>query len=101
MLDEVIFYVPNTFTPDADHVNEIFKPTFSSGYNPYTYSLKIFNRWGELVFESFDVDVGWDGTFNTRNAVRVIDGTYIWTIEFKEMLTDKVHTYSGHVNVLK
>lgn len=59
--EEIIFYVPNTFTPDNDNYNEVFLPVFTSGYDPYDYTLLIFNRWGELIFESHDVRFGWDG----------------------------------------
>jgi gliding motility-associated-like protein len=97
--DVVLFYVPNTFTPDGDDFNEIFKPIMTSGYDPYNYHLMIFNRWGEIVFESFDAAYGWDGTYG--NGEIVPDGVYIWTIEFGDTRSDKRHEYMGHITVLK
>jgi gliding motility-associated-like protein len=99
--DRIIFYVPNTFTPDNDAFNEQFQPVFTAGYDPQDYSLLIFNRWGEIVFESKDASVGWDGTYGGQSNEIVKDGTYIWKIEFKETMSDQRHTHSGHVNVLK
>lgn len=97
--DIIIFYVPNVFTPDHDEFNEGFHPVFTSGFDPFDYHLTIFNRWGEIVFESYDATKGWDGTYSDQGLVQ--DGVYIWQIEFKETMSDKRHTHRGHVTVLK
>lgn len=99
--DVILFYVPNTFTPDKDDYNEIFQPVFTSGFDPFDFHLMIFNRWGELIFESYDASRGWDGTYGAASDRIVKDGTYVWKIEFKETMSDKRHTHVGHVNVLK
>jgi gliding motility-associated-like protein len=99
VLDELIYYVPNVFTPDGDQFNEMFQPVFTSGYDPYDFHLMIFNRWGELIFESFNADIGWDGTYGDGGLVQ--DGVYVWKINFKESMTDKKHEVYGHVTVLK
>ncbi|MFT5860931.1 MAG: gliding motility-associated-like protein [Flavobacteriaceae bacterium] len=99
-IDEVVlFYVPNSFTPDGDMHNNTFLPILSSGYDPYDYHLSIFNRWGEVIFESYDVQYGWDGTYGGQGLVQ--DGTYTWTIEFKESMTDQRHSKNGHVTILR
>ena len=61
--EEIIYYVPNTFTPDGDEFNNTFQPIFTAGYDPYNFHMTIFNRWGQAVFETFDDKQGWDGTF--------------------------------------
>jgi gliding motility-associated-like protein len=101
--EEIIFYVPNTFTPDDDDFNPTFQPVFTSGYDPFDYTLLIFNRWGEIIFESHDVEVGWDGTYGTDEGkkVEVQDGTYTWTIDFKTVNSDERMYVNGHVNVLR
>jgi gliding motility-associated-like protein len=96
--DELIFYVPNTFTPDNDKFNQTFQPVFYSGYDPQTYTLLIFNRWGEVVFESHDVDVGWDGTYG---GVLSQDGSYTWKITFNDSITDETYQYLGHINLIR
>jgi gliding motility-associated-like protein len=96
--DELIFYVPNTFTPDADGLNAIFKPVMESGFDPNSYTLLIFNRWGEVIFKSLDYAIGWDGTLS---GAKVQQGTYIWKITFKSNRSDKKYMYDGSVNLLK
>ena len=57
---------------------------FTSGYDPFDYNLLIYNRWGEIVFESHNVEIGWDGTYGVDGQkTEVQDGTYTWTIDFK------------------
>lgn len=76
MRDIYTFYVPNSFTPDGDGINDFFKP---EGYNvdPNDYDLKIFDRWGKLLFHTNDVDESWDGTLN---GVRCQHGVYQYVI---------------------
>jgi gliding motility-associated-like protein len=97
--EEVLFYVPNIFTPDGDDYNETFFPVFTSGVDPFDYHLTIFNRYGETIFESYNFDTGWSGHYGSGGLVK--DGVYIWQIEFGEKLTDKKQTHRGHVTVLK
>ena len=97
--DEIIFYVPNVFTPDDDDINNTFTPVFTSGFDIYDYHLTVFNRWGEIMFESYNATTGWTGTYGNQGLVE--DGIYVWQIEFGETMSDKRHTHRGHVTVLK
>jgi gliding motility-associated-like protein len=97
--DVLVFYVPNTFTPDGDNFNQVFKPVIASGVDIYDYHFTIFNRWGEILFESYNTENGWDGTYGNRGLVD--DEVYVWQIEFGETMSDKTHRYRGHVTVLK
>jgi gliding motility-associated-like protein len=99
--EDLIFYVPNTFTPDDDKFNEVFRPIFTSGFDPFSYQLLIFNRWGEIIFESNNAEIGWDGTYGADSQDRVKDGTYIWKITYKEKGVDKRQEVNGHVNILR
>lgn len=96
--EEVIFYVPNSFTPDGDMYNQTFQPVFTSGFDPFNFSLTIYNRWGELIFESMDATVGWDGTYGGK---LVQEGTYTWKINFKAPNNDNKFEHSGHVTFLR
>ena len=96
--EEPIMYVPNTFTPDGDAYNNSFFPVITSGYDPYDYQLLIFNRWGEILFESRDYSVGWDGTYQGRI---VKDGTYVWKINIGMKKDAFRREFTGHVNVLR
>ena len=96
--EELIVYVPNAFTPDNDDYNEVFLPIIHSGFDPMTYHLIIFNRWGEVMFESYDHTVGWRGTYG-GNIVQ--DGTYIWRITLKRNGVDKREVFNGHVTIIR
>jgi gliding motility-associated-like protein len=101
IFEELVYYVPNTFTPDSDDYNETFKPVFTSGFDPLDYTLFIFNRWGEIIFESNNADIGWDGTYGTDSDRMVKEGTYVWKIIFKTKKSDERKVEVGHVNILK
>jgi gliding motility-associated-like protein len=96
--EEVIFYIPNTFTPDGDEFNQHFQPIFTAGFDPFDFNLQIYNRWGEVVFESNDPTVGWDGTYHGRV---IQDGTYSWRVEFKTISSDERMVVHGHVNIIR
>ncbi len=98
--DAIIYYVPNSFTPDEDEYNPIFKPVFTSGFDPFDYKMVIFNRWGEVVFETRDQEYGWDGTYLGSTGL-CKEGDYIWQIEFKTTLSDERRKITGSVTLLK
>ena len=98
-IDEVVLYfIPNTFTPNEDPFNQVFYPVFIPGFYPADFHLTIFNRWGEIVWESYDTTGGWDGTYGGEFAD---DGVYIWELSFRENKTDKKYQVIGHVTLLK
>jgi len=99
--NELLFYVPNSFTPDNfDELNKVFQPIFTSGYEPQKFTLYIFNRWGEIVFESHNADIGWKGTYGTDERLAQ-DGVYTWKIIFTDKLKQEEHTVVGHVVLLR
>jgi len=94
----IIYYIPNTFTPDGDALNNLFTPVFTSGFDPQTFHMMVMNRWGEPVFESFDPKGGWDGKIDIYNAP---EGTYNYIIDFKTMNSDEMKRVTGHVLLLR
>jgi gliding motility-associated-like protein len=94
---EVLIYAPNAFTPDGDEHNQTWR-VHMEGIDVFDFELLIFNRWGEVVWESRDVEVGWDGTYN---GVLMPEGTYTWIIRTKDLMNDAKYTYDGHLNLLK
>lgn len=96
--EELVFYIPNTFTPDGDEFNNVFLPVFTSGFDPFNYSLTVYNRWGEILFESLDPTQGWDGTYNGELCK---NGIYNWAIRFKSSGSDKKITKTGHIQLLE
>ncbi|TNE70449.1 MAG: hypothetical protein EP333_10385, partial [Bacteroidetes bacterium] len=105
ILKEAIFYVPNTFTPDGDPHNQIFNPVFGMGIQTRDYGFYIFNRWGELIFESHDPSRGWDGTYGTGTDFQCQDGTYTWKLVLRtdeDVIGGSVKkVFHGHVNLIR
>lgn len=98
LINEVIqYFIPNTFTPDGDNFNENFKPIFSSIFIPQDFHFVIYNRWGEVVWESYDYTAGWNGTYGD---VLVQDGVYVWQLTFRENGSDKKYEENGHITLL-
>jgi gliding motility-associated-like protein len=95
--DLFLLYVPNTFTPDFDGVNDFFFPVID-GYDPENFVMMIFNRWGELIFETESPDNKWDGTYK---SIMSKEDTYVWKIITKDIVTGKKRQFLGHVNLLK
>jgi gliding motility-associated-like protein len=91
------YYIPNTFTPEGNNLNELFKPVFIPGFIPHNYTFTIFNRWGEVIYQTNDIYSAWDGVYN---GVIVEDGTYLWQIRFTENETDRSFIENGTINVI-
>ncbi len=93
------FYVPNAFTPDADHLNNEFKP---KGINVIDYDMKIFDRWGKMIFQSFDINKGWNGRDNSGNDFPM--GSYVCIIDYSVLISADIvskQTYIGPVTIIR
>jgi len=95
---ETLVFIPNAFTPNGDEFNQEFRPTFGSDFDTENYHLMVFNRWGETVFESYDVSTGWDGTYA---GVAALEGQYVWTIRYKHLNNDGYEVLNGHISIFK
>jgi gliding motility-associated-like protein len=93
------YELPNVFTPGNDGMNDFFKPF------PYQYvesvEIKIYNRWGNLVFESKDPDVMWDGK-NQKGGKLCSDGVYFYTCTVNELYLEgiKPRVIKGFVSLM-
>jgi len=88
------FYLPNTFTPNGDGLNDVFK-VYSMGVQEFEMS--IYDRWGKIVFTSKNINEGWDGKINSDMAP---DGTYAYIIIYKDIIGIK-HSKSGAISIIK
>jgi len=96
-IEPFIIFVPNTFTPDGNEFNNEFNAKFA--LEVYEWELRIYNRWGHLVYESLDYNFGWDGSFLGKLSQ---DGTYTYVIRYVSCeKPDSWQTLKGHVNLLK
>ena len=85
-------FVPDAFSPNGDGVNDVFR-VVSSGDNITNFSMQVFDRWGELVFESSDINKGWDGQLRNQLAPA---GTYVWKITYH--LSSPSNTYGSTIS---
>jgi len=87
-------YLPNAFTPNGDGLNDVF---MANGKFINTFTIKIFSKWGELIFFSDDVDLGWDGKIKGE---LVPQGTYVYIVEATDFIGNTL-TRSGTITLLK
>ena len=97
--DAFSIYVPNTFTPNGDDVNDVFFPS-GNGIDETDFHMWIFDRWGNMIWKTNTWGATWDGKANGGGKLAQID-TYVWKIVVKEKDTPTVHQLVGHVNILK
>jgi gliding motility-associated-like protein len=76
------FYIPNAFSPDNDGINDFFKPT---SLEKIPFQMKIYNKWGELVYEMDESDMGWDGSDVSRNKT---SQCYIWQLVYEKAINN-------------
>jgi gliding motility-associated-like protein len=91
---EGILYVPNTFTPGNDSFNEIFKPVFTDVID---LKMRIFNRWGDKIWESTHLHDGWNGRINDKLAPSDI---YVWQLDYT-LNSGRSFRRVGHVFLLR
>jgi gliding motility-associated-like protein len=77
------FFIPNSFTPDNDGINELFLPILDCDVERYEFS--IFNRWGDKIFSSVDIGEGWTGA-GTGNTHYVQNDIYLWQVTYQVSL---------------
>ena len=92
-------FVPNTFTPDGDGLNDVFLPVIN-GEVEGSYRFWVFNRWGDVVFYTEEVGKAWTGGYDGGNYY-IQDGYYLWKIEVDDLETSKTKTFEGNVFILR
>jgi gliding motility-associated-like protein len=101
-VDNCPFYeLPNTFTPNNDGFNDVFEPRVNLFID--AIALKVFNQWGNLVYETSDPSIQWDGT--TQNGVKLADGTYFYTCRVFERrvtgTTESGNQLHGFIQIIR
>jgi gliding motility-associated-like protein len=90
-----VIWFPNTFTPNKNGLNDFFT---GKGTDITYFDLMIFNRWGELIFETEKLDEGWDGFYKGRLAEQDV---YVWKVKYKTFCShNKIISKIGHVTLL-
>jgi gliding motility-associated-like protein len=90
--------IPNSFTPNGDGTNDYFFPRNILSQGLGAFSMSIFNRWGQLIFETNNIDGrGWDGRFNGKDQPT---GVYIYRIK-AVLLNGSIEDYTGNVTLMR
>ena len=91
-------FAPNTFTPDGDEFNNQFLPIAYLGV--VEWNLQIYNRWGQLIFESNDLNEGWSGT--TQTGTIAADGMYVWRLKYTSCEPrSPTKLATGHITLMR
>ena len=93
---EYHFYIPNAFTPDNDGNNDIFTAV---GEEIEEFTMMIYNRWGELIYETYDLNSGWDGTTKGGETL-AMEGVYVYKIKLRDW-EGLYHNFTGKVTLIK
>ncbi len=93
-----ILYVPNAFTPDGDGVNDEFGPVVQ-GADESEYSFEVYDRWGELLFDTNDPNERWDGTVNSGSPKK--SDVYIWRVVTENRYTGADIERTGEVTIVR
>ena len=90
---EYALFLPNSFTPNGDGMNDNFYPV-GDKISVENYSFKIFNRWGEMVFNTTDFGASWDGEYK---GSQVASDAYIWKIDLVDASSGETKNFNGYV----
>jgi gliding motility-associated-like protein len=99
-IDEIFnVYIPNTFTPNGDDINEVFLVS-GSDIDPDNFTLQVFNRWGDKIFETNDIDHAWTGSDHDGEFF-VPDGMYLWRVVANSLSTTNKKELTGTVLLVR
>lgn len=94
---DIALYAPNAFTPDGDIFNNTWR-VFAQGIDTSAFELYIYNRWGEKIWETTEINYPWDGTYLSKP---VPDGMYTWTILTRDSEDDRRYFFSGYIQLIR
>ena len=97
--DDLLWFIPNSFSPNGDGINDIWKPVGNS-VDLSSYSCKIYDRWGRLVFETADIDEGWRGNVDDSEY---FSGASVFTyvIEITSATTEEKEEITGFITLIR
>lgn len=97
---EYNMFIPTAFTPNGDGLNDVFSPV-GLGVDPSKFSMVVYDRWGNLVFESNSLGEPWDGSIKGKNQPAP-NGTYVWKVFANSLAGDlKNYEYTGIINLIR
>lgn len=97
--EDIDIYIPNTFTPDYDGINDAWQVQ-GRGFQDQGFQMQVFDRWGDVVYESADPREAWTGNFKGGDTF-VPDGVYFYRCVIRDIQNDVNHLYEGHVLIIR
>lgn len=92
---ECDFFVPNAFSPNGNGMNDVFQPVHYCDVTDY--NMRVYNRWGELLFATTDENAGWNGIYKGR---RVEQGVYVYQVTYVPMVKGQLRNYTQKAGTL-
>lgn len=100
VIDELLFFLPNSFSPNGDGVNDYFE-AFGGDILSSDFQFQVFDRWGRVVYEATDFPFKWDGGGGKNTDYFLESGLYVWRMQTKRAsTTDKIEKL-GHVTIIR
>ena len=93
-------YVPNSFTPNEDGLNDLFQP-IGNDIDPEYYSFVVYSRWGDEVYRSDTYPHSWNGSLNNKKEYYMPDGYYGWALTTKSKTTTKKINLTGAILIVR
>lgn len=94
---DYVLYVPNSFTPDADDLNDTF---IGKGSFIMDYEMVIYDRWGEVVYQTNDINLPWNGGYKGSTTKLAPAGIYVYSMKIRTT-NKKNHSYKGKVMLMR
>ena len=99
MKNPLLVFVPNAFSPDGDGINDLFIPSIV-GNDERIHVFQVFDRWGEMIYETNNMQRGWDGRYREGGEI-LPTGVYVWKLRTKYEGSADREEYIGSVTLLK
>jgi gliding motility-associated-like protein len=94
------YFIPNAFTPNGDGLNDYFR--VNGLYKNITFNMVVYDRWGQMVFQSKNIDQGWDGIYNGQYCP---PESYVWVVKIsflgQDILTQGDVVFKGTVTIVR
>ena len=97
ILEDLKIFAPNAFTPNGSGLNDTWR-VYISGIDIYEFELIIYNRYGEIVWKSYNSEAQWDGNYNNTE---VMEGVYPWAIRARRTINGEKLEFKGMVTVVR
>ncbi len=97
----VAFEIPNAFSPNGDQRNDVFRVLYPQGLEIESFDMKIFSRWGNLVFQSSNINIGWDGTKDGKGDTELASDVYVYYYTIRLRDVQEVFSGKGDVTLIR